>query len=170
MLGGCADRRAADKPAAAVPGSIKGDVYLMMQSGDTKRGAGQTVYLVQDSDSLRAEIGRLCTKHAARLKARLDTLEANPQRWLKVPMTNAEVDALDAGNANIKARGLIDDAATIDAINRAIVRRALDTTGSGMNAHYEFPRVPPGGYLLLAPWDIAEHRYRFAVPVTVAAE
>jgi hypothetical protein len=40
--------------------SLEGDVYLVMRSGDTKRAAGNTVYLIRDSDSLQRALGDAC--------------------------------------------------------------------------------------------------------------
>jgi hypothetical protein len=39
---------------------LDGDVYPAMQSGDVKRVAGNTVWLLRDTQALRATIARMC--------------------------------------------------------------------------------------------------------------
>lgn len=55
--------KARPKPATATPSvSLAGDVYLVMQSGDIKRGAAVEVLLIRDSDhdSLGVLSRRIC--------------------------------------------------------------------------------------------------------------
>src|SRR2546430_17024160 len=51
------------KPKTA---SVGGDVYLLMQNGDVKRGAANTVRLLADSPSLLQGMDRLCRVYAGR--------------------------------------------------------------------------------------------------------
>src|SRR5712691_6295739 len=45
-------------------GAIQGDVYLVMQSGDVKRVAGNTVRLLADSASVRGSVAGACSTFA----------------------------------------------------------------------------------------------------------
>lgn len=162
--------RSAD-PAKGTPdgrASVHGNVYLVMASGDTKRGAGRTVFLSRDTDSLQATIGRVCDEYAGRARGRWDTVAAAQRRWLTVPMDNPAVDALQQRQAAILARNRADELASHLAIDLAIMGAVADTTGSGLDARYAFRGVQPGRYLLFAAWDIGEHQYRFVAPITLA--
>jgi hypothetical protein len=48
-------------------GSISGDVFLLMQNGDVKRGAGNTVLLLGPADSVLAVRGRTCAAYGEHL-------------------------------------------------------------------------------------------------------
>jgi hypothetical protein len=50
-------------------GSIGGDVFLLMQNGDVKRGAGNTVLLLGPADSVLAMRERTCTAYGVHLLA-----------------------------------------------------------------------------------------------------
>ncbi len=50
-------------------GSINGDVFLLMQNGDVKRRAGNTVLLLGPADSVLAMRGRICAAYGQQLVA-----------------------------------------------------------------------------------------------------
>jgi hypothetical protein len=50
-------------------GSVSGDVFLLMQNGDVKRGAGNTVLLLGPADSVIAKRGRICAVYGQELLA-----------------------------------------------------------------------------------------------------
>src|SRR5436190_7122334 len=50
-------------------GSMSGDVFLLMQNGDVKRGAGNTVLLLGPADSVLATQGRICAAYGQQLLA-----------------------------------------------------------------------------------------------------
>jgi hypothetical protein len=148
-------------------GAIHGDIYLVMQSGDTKRGAGRTVFLARDSDSLQATIGGLCDALAGHAMARLDSALALHRRYLATTKEE-DVDPLIAKEAAVMVRNSAEESAARSAIDRAIISQSADTAGSGIGAHYAFRGIAPGRYILFSPWDIGEHHYRFAQPISLA--
>jgi hypothetical protein len=154
---------------ADTPGSIEGDVYLTMQTGDVKRAAGRMVYLVREQDSLELETGKVCSGFLERLRRRVARLSIINDTLMRVPMTNEQVDIRQERMKRIIAEGSADEATVIPAINAALVRWAVDTSGTGMNAHYRFPRVPTGRYLLFADFPILTHHYAWGIPLQLRA-
>jgi len=57
----------------------------------------------------------------------------------------------------------------IDELHEFVVANAVDTTGSGMNAHYNFAGEEPGNYVLFGEWKIGTYQYAWWAPVTLAA-
>src|SRR2546426_7976860 len=53
----------------APQGSVSGDVFLLMQNGDVKRGAGNAVLLLGPADSVLATRGRVCAAYGQQLLA-----------------------------------------------------------------------------------------------------
>ena len=70
--GGCAGK--------AKTASVGGDVYLLMQNGDVKRGAANTVRLLADSAPLRQAMNGLCRSYAERLAAHSGVRASFPSR------------------------------------------------------------------------------------------
>src|SRR5436190_24239465 len=48
-------------------GSLSGDVFLLMQNGDVKRGAGNTVLLLGPADPVLVVRGRICAAYGEQL-------------------------------------------------------------------------------------------------------
>ncbi len=65
----------------APQGSVSGDVFLLMQNGDVKRGAGNTVLLLGPADSVLAMRGRICAGYREQL-LRAATQGSNPPEVL----------------------------------------------------------------------------------------
>jgi hypothetical protein len=119
---------------------VKGDVYLVMQNGDVKRGAGNEVRLVRNPDSLRPAIDRICSQYADHLLL----------VWRK---TDSAV-ALERQ--------------TREAMRSLLLGATVGRASTGINAHYHLDSVPPGKYALWAETDIGDRHYTWFVPVTVA--
>lgn len=120
-------------------GSVGGDIYLVMASGDTKKIAGNAVYLLPYSDSLLSGIGALC--HAAsRLFNRAEALSVNTgdlgQTYLQI-LTAHETDSMAA----------------------YVIDKASRKAPTGVNATYSFDSLPAGRYLLAAQTAIGDNSY-----------
>jgi hypothetical protein len=133
--------------------TIEGDVYLMLQSGQTSKISAAVVALVA-ADSAAADRLRVC--HASEpdsFRILTESARGYPDqktrdaiaRWSNIFWTRNE---LVAGSL----RG-----------------RVLRSGRTGMEAHYRIDSVAPGSYALWAEAEVAGRRYAWLVPVTVAA-
>jgi hypothetical protein len=149
--------------------TVEGDVYVVTQSGDTKRGAGRTVLLLKDAgvrDTIRAVCGRALQHQIDLTKWRAALLDT--ERLVRSGAYTTEdiyqilnrEQRIDKGIASWKV-----DArkAVLDAVAAAIV----DSTGTGMNAHYRFEVARPGSYFLFSDWDMGDNHYVWWAPVTI---
>lgn len=147
-------------------GTIEGDVYLVMKSGDTKRGAGRMVLLLKDSPSLQASMHAACLQYALRVaplvtwKRALEDSAAHASDSLYALI--ARSTRVDRGIQALK-----DEA--VDSIVAAIAANLVDSTSAGMSAHYVFEGVRAGRYVLYSQWQIADYGYRWWAPIAVAA-
>lgn len=151
-------------------GSIEGDVYLVMKSGDTKKGAGRTIYLVRDSDSLHQRLLRICAEPAP-----VDSIDRRA-----AVLHDSALAAIRARNPQLMKQLAIRERATVLSRDSVKIRRiaafrlevlaaAVDSVGTGMNAHYRFSRVSPGKFILFAEWTIADNAYQWWSPIVLAA-
>ncbi len=123
-------------------GRVEGDVYLLMQSGDVKRGASNTVRLLANpDDSLVRELGRICQRYAEQVVA----------AWRR-----GEISA-DTPPASDPASPLI--ASTQVAIRTALLKATKSEAPTGVNGHYVLADIRPGKYALWAETAIGEHPY-----------
>lgn len=120
-------------------GSVEGDVYLTMQSGDVKKGAGLTVRLLDNADQVFSAISERC------------------DAWKKYLASTPG----DYNDHLAKGPGLENDLSTI------ISNNVISETGTGMNAHYKFENLLPGKYLLFAVFPIGDNNYRWLIPVEI---
>lgn len=240
----CSPRDVPAKPAAAAsaatatPGSIEGDVYLLMQSGDTKRASANHVYLLRDTDSLQRAIGAPCdsirdtkrnydaavAEYESRLarersgavaaaqkasanmraestafyqsmhtrtKARLVQLQGEPSPNIprilstldSIQRAEGQLEALSHGEllvkpklpeppaaiAGLKTKWAMATVLAPTRVRAAILAAVLDTSGTGVNAHYSFPAVPPGRYVLFGEWTLGSSNYAWWKTAAVQA-
>jgi hypothetical protein len=149
---------------------VEGDVYLVMQSGDTKRGAGRTVFLLRDADgSLRDRPpcfrgGRI--RELEDWKAALTDTETMSRAGRRGMPTIPEIV-----DRQWRIKKLLEDqrdSAQYDII-RSIAIWMVDSAGTGMNAHYHLRISRPGKYVLFSSWTIVDREYVWWAPITVAA-
>ncbi len=132
-------------------GRVEGDVYLLMQSGDVKRGAGNTVRLLANyDDSLVRELGRICQTYAQQLLAGWRRGELS---YVGMPPLNRDSPLRDSAQ---------------NAIRAALLKATLSEAATGVNGHYVFSDVRPGRYALWAETAIRERSYTWWTPITVA--
>jgi hypothetical protein len=117
-------------------------VYLLMQNGDVKRGAGNTVLLLGPADSVRATRARVCRSFS-------DQRLAATRRG----------DSLTPDTVGLRL--------TVDT---ALARLTLASSKTGINAHYRFDRVPAGRYILWAETRIGDNPYTWWAPIGVAGD
>jgi hypothetical protein len=123
-------------------GTVQGDVYLLMQNGDVKHGAGNTVLLLGPADSVRATRARVCRSFG-------DQRLAATRRG----------DTLSADTTLLRL--------TVDT---ALARLTVASSKTGINAHYRFDRVPAGRYILWAETRIGDNPYTWWAPIVVGGD
>lgn len=161
--------------------TIQGDVYLVMKSGEVKRGAGNTVYLVEASDSAIARARGVCTSLGDAVIGATrwaDSLGPNEIRKRFVEQLAESMrggtPVQDASGAFLKRRvslgdtlrslqRLADDSQVVKVLRAATVAQAP----TGVDARYAFYDVRPGSYLLFSRTEIAGHEYHWSARATV---
>lgn len=220
------------------PGAIEGDVYLLMQNGDTKRATANRVFLVRDDDALERAIGAPCdsiqdARHAyeqanaeyedqvarerpaaiaaanrasaklradsmafyrslqARAQHRLAELQGRPSLDMSamfaeqdsLGLANSRIDAMSRGDPvvtpklpgrpkeldDLKTRVAVAAVLARSRVHAAILSAVVDTSGTGVNAHYSFSAVPAGRYVLFAEWTLGSSSYAWWKSVTLHA-
>jgi hypothetical protein len=155
-------------PAARRPWAVVyGDVYLVMQNGDVKRGAGNVVVLVADTAPLHAAVARLCemrTRHVDSLLSRVErakraaagaTYQDDEDRLLALAYhLQDSVEAIRTTPISVAA---------------VVAPFAKAASPTGVNAAYQIAGVIPGRYVLWASTQISDHHYDWWAPVVVAA-
>jgi hypothetical protein len=156
--------------ARASLGAISGDIYLLTQSGDVKRGAANEVLLFQSPAHIEKEYSGVCAAQAAQLQRLIAT---PPARAGKVPMTIE--DSLAANKRAITAlqasmASILDNAnkGTID--RRALIHSlAWRRSPTGINGHFAFDSLAPGHYTLVAAMRLGNEDQDWFVPITIAS-
>lgn len=172
---------------ATARGGVEGDVYLMMKSGDTKRGAGRAISLLRDTPHLRSALDSTCFTYRTIWKAVRDSLDAVHKAIgaaadgaLKEMSKNAgDRAAFERWNAlsghniayfdTLAQHQRVIEAVTMVQVRQALVSATVDTVSAGMNAHFMFARVPAGTYILFGEWKIGDNDYQWWAPVSVVA-
>ena len=127
-------------------GSVSGDVFLLMQNGDVKRGAGNKVLLLGPADSVIATRGRICAVYGQELLAAAHRGGTQPATDV-VMTTNHMIGQLDS----------------------SLHRAAVASSPTGINAHYHFDHVAAGKYILWAATMIGENSYTWWAPITISS-
>ena len=156
--------------------SVEGDVYFVTKAGDVKKAAANTVLLVRQSAQLRTELDRACAQIKSRsMEVHSDSeiaalfLEQLQIDLLVHPKGGRDVDSstahVKAGEARLsESRARLDSARTrIDSFLRS---ETVANSPTGMNAHYRFVDVLPGGYILLAFTKVGDVDYTWFAPFT----
>jgi hypothetical protein len=144
--------------AAQNTGSIEGDVYLLTQSGDIKKGAAGKVDLVP-----RARVKRgwnsMCARYDALWAAssKRDSLErasvSEPDEQLAVSIRiSARIDSLLLVTNEMKIARMISLGASAP---------------TGISAHYRFLGIPSGEYVLFSSMRLGGKLMTWVVPVTI---
>jgi hypothetical protein len=141
--------------------SVEGDVYLLMQNGDTKRGAGLTINLLRVSEELQRQLDLTCAEFSVRngeLGAKEDALR---EEWIKDILNRSKDEAYRG--ARIARSDLAEF--TLGLVANRIREAKGEQSDTGMNAHYSFANVQPGLYVLFGEWQIGANEYQWWVPV-----
>jgi hypothetical protein len=153
--------------------NIEGDVFLVMQSGDVKPGAGETVFLLRNANELSTRLAAVCAGAAATL--------THDDLWLGSLKDSLELHAY-GGTGAPSAYDLIKREVVLDTevarTQRALVRDREQLLGrsvvaqasTGMRAHYRFSAVAPGDYAVNGTQSIGENVYSWWARVSVSGQ
>jgi|SRR5437016_93025 len=148
--------------------SVEGDVYLLMQNGDVKRGASNTVRLLRDTVSLLSARTRVCSTFAEEgreLQERSKVLYAQVDKVIgtdRFEQVFARARAVGDSAKLLRAHSRL----SIDSI---FLKSAVAEAPTGVNAHYHFAGIEPGHYILWAETTIGDNHYTWWAPVVVTA-
>jgi hypothetical protein len=122
--------------------NVEGDVYVVTQGGDVKRGAANEVFLVALSPAFTAKWRNNCQAQ----RQRVDLVARNPTavRLMSPEFLQAMINRADT-NMGTWSTQLWDSA-------------ALARSPTGVNGHYSFEGVPPGEYWVATEMDVAGQR------------
>jgi hypothetical protein len=157
-------------PAKDVGAVIEGDIYLLMESGDVRKGAGLTVHLLRDSDATAKLLASNCDQYRS-LYGDLDRREAAARAASMSALRSGSYDeAQRQGKEETRLSGLtfkLFDETTASA-DKILLDASISESNSGVNSHFKFDGVPAGSYALWAQFPIGERWYQWFIPVTVA--
>lgn len=153
--------------ASAQGATIEGDVYLLMKSGDTKRGSGRIVQLVPLAGEFAEAKAKLCTAMTSRIDYLLGPYADSVNTEIAAAQKKRDRIAVLSfeGKRDVLLRQLNDSARTL--LLDLMQKHATGTTGSGMNAHFVFSGVQPGRYAIYSEWTISDNEYAWWAPVSV---
>jgi hypothetical protein len=145
---------------SSASGQIEGDLCLVSQSGEIKRGAANEVVLLRAPIDLAARFTELCAAQRAKFR---QANEADSIAREQITDASAKIQAIDATIERIRAGAKQSRVEHIALIKSAAFR----TAPTGMNAHYAFENVAPGSYILFATMPLGDEMHSWFLPVTV---
>jgi hypothetical protein len=156
------------KTPASIGASVEGDLYLLMKSGDTKKGAGLTVYLLRDTETLHTQWAAACTMSRTALDslgrqetAIYDSITSGKVRKKRLSELSSRLLPLSRQKDSLYSRAKA-------AVRVALAQASYRTEGTGINAHFRFTGVPAGKYILFAEWQLGSSDYRWWVPISLS--
>jgi hypothetical protein len=166
LLSLCACSRSSKQQRA---GSIEGDVYLSMQSGDAKRASGLPVSLVKYSPTFDSTLHAVCEGFArSGIPIVLHALAMRDSQTKAILAGN--IERVDAISGRMVKLDVASDSIVRDlyrTVRSKVAKSVVDTTGTGMNAHFRFDSVAAGRYIVFAEWTVGQNPYHWWAPVTV---
>jgi hypothetical protein len=152
--------------------SVSGDVFLLMQSGDTKRGSGLTVYLLRPDDTMQKALQYNCSRAYRALDVITQDKEALDSQLAAASKYGATDDRLlelkskmDALTARVSAL----PATFVSNMAIDVNLAKVDSTSTGIAAHYRFKNVKPRQYIMHAAWTIGDRDYEWWIPLSIKA-
>lgn len=129
-------------------GTIAGDVFVVLETGEEIASAGRPVRLVPDAAGVDSALALVCDRR----KAALDRLPS----------------AADSGAARVEALGREASARAWAARDSILAARALRSAATGPDARFALERVPAGRYRLWADATVQGERWTWLLPVRLA--
>ena len=155
-----------NEPAA----SVEGDVYVVTRGGDTKRGAGQTVYLLIDEPSMRDSLAQRCRQYELTASAVGKAIVANKtdlSKLLGSSTVAGQADALLHRHEALQQEAAYNRIQLVVSVRDFLKDRPVDEVGTGPNGHYRFEMLRPGRYVLFSEWSIGDEPHQWWAPVAL---
>lgn len=167
---GNALRATTTSATSSAKGVIEGDVYLLMRSGDVRKGAGLAVHLIRDPDAVSALLTANCDQYRPRY-ADLEHLQTKRQQEVTDNIGRSTSDFQQALDNQRRAYGQMTELfdSTTASADRILLAASLTSVNSGVNAHFKFENVPAGSYGLWTQFPIGEHSYQWFIPLRLVA-
>ncbi|MGC9999900.1 MAG: hypothetical protein ABSE21_07350 [Bryobacteraceae bacterium] len=160
---------APEAPARYSAAVIEGDIYLLMESGDVRRGAGLAVHLLRDPDAT----AKLLASNCDQFQSLNDDLERR-QAAARAAATKAIGSSSGEFERRLEEESRLSklifelfDKTTASA-DKILLDASMSKSNSGVNSHFKFDGVPAGDYALWARFPIGDRWYQWFIPVTVA--
>lgn len=146
-------------PPAPSTGGLAGDVYLLMQNGDVKRGASNRVVAISAPDSLHRLIVQSCEEAESERQELLKLAAVAHTDWDNAPDSKDFSIANRAFERKLQAEARakrFDPLARPIALLASLSGRIADT---GIDGHYSLDSLPPGNFILWAETTIGDRHY-----------
>jgi hypothetical protein len=163
--------------AAPVAGSVEGDAYLVMQSGDIKKAAGNPIFLIRDDAAFKAKYDSLCAALRSQyLRLRLADVQANAayekadSLWMsQLREGNAPPPEIKPLQAHADAYHALQQARAdvVSSVRSALMGDTVASARTDMSAHYRFSAVNPGHYRLFGEKAIVDRQYQWWTTVEI---
>jgi hypothetical protein len=184
------DARPATQARKGGTGELSGDVFVTMQSGDVKRGAGIQILLITATEQFESEWTKLvgqfkseygrasadlqqadkvesqAAKHS--LDAIRNSADKDFERWMQ-KMKEADEVHKNTQNKVFAAANRVDQvrARYQAAAQKMIAEMQPRLARTDVNGHYSFMDVPGGRYRVFAEYRVFEKRLHWIVPAEV---
>lgn len=171
------------QPAANTgTGSLSGDVFVLMKSGDVKRGADVEVHLVADvvtgpwaqaverfkreDEEARAALKREQASWDAQRAADMEQLRADLRAGRRPKSTEDMMQGYGSVNSAASRVDQIRDRADGD-LRGVIANHTVKTSRTDINGHFEFATIPVGRYYLVSFHQVFDNRLFWMVPTEI---
>lgn len=129
-------------------GKLSGNIYAVMKSGDVKKAAGITVYLlkVDNPQAIIAEVDRLDSEYHKSMS--------------------------DLFNKDLHGSDYLDESRRIEMeykrlLNKYLLSKKCQETQTDVNGSYEFQKIPYDKYMLLATYKVFDNNIDWLLPVEI---
>lgn len=146
-------------PSPPALGGLAGDVYLLMQNGDVKKGASNKVVAISASDSIVGLVVQSCAEAESERKELLRLAAVAHSAWYNAPDSKDFSIANRAFDHKLEAEAR---AKRYDPVMRPLAFLASlpgRMAETGIEAHYSLDSLPPGKALLWAETMIGDSHY-----------
>ena len=153
-------------------GVLEGDVYLVMQNGDIKKIAANTVVEIRSdhaTDMLRRSCDVVLSNEKVEMVKQLASTQASILSMDGI-MGTAKGDSLRLLFQQLRARVANADTVAQRAYVSALNDWSVGQSPTGMAAHYRFEKVRAGSHILVATTTIGDTPHFWLISTTVGRD
>ncbi len=154
-------------------GSVQGDVYLVVGSGDVRQGAANQVFLLPKKDTFPSEWTALCNRLKAEFELIMqqnDLLRAEHEEKIRLATNSTDIQRLRTESGSFLEA---DIASIMDHVitqgeeqSRWIKSLALKSSPTGMQAHYII-EASAGDYWIFAEMPLGNDKHTWLIPISI---